>query len=177
MISFFVENWQYIVSGGAALLSMSYLLINILNARKLRLEIQKLKRELEQQQSSRISTATLDEIAEFASKNPSSRKVRKFIQMKLSSLQDEGSPIALPEAKASQIISALAFVERRLSTEGLEHLLFGALAFLVYLPAAISIVDSFAYFNHDSLLFVAAVYGVWCGISFLGAIPFVLMFD
>ncbi len=61
---FLVNSWSSAATLGAALVTLSYFIVNILRTRKLKLEILKLRAEVEQDQG-QLSQATLGEIDKY----------------------------------------------------------------------------------------------------------------
>jgi HAMP domain-containing protein len=110
-----VAKFQYFGLAGTAFLALSYFVVNFYIARKLKLEIQKLRKEIEENNSTNIASVSLDEIVEFASKNPSPRSVRRFIRTMRNSLAEEGPKVKLDEVKTNQYSVALKYFEVRVS--------------------------------------------------------------
>ena len=74
------------------------------------MEIEKLRREL-QDQRTRVTIASLDEIEKFASTNPSAGDVRRFIKTKRQMLAEQGPPLDIPKAAAERYSAALIHIE------------------------------------------------------------------
>jgi hypothetical protein len=111
VVEFFRANWVFVSIGAVFAGAVAKWVVDIHNAEKLRLEIQKLRQELEQSNRLVIPTATLDEILEYANRNPNPSKIRRFLDLKMKEATSLSEAEYLPTLQATQYAQALERVE------------------------------------------------------------------
>lgn len=145
--SLIVTNWQYITAAAVFIAAFTYWLVNIYNITKLRLEIKKLRKDLEEKKATKIPVATIEEIIEFASKNPDPRKIQRYLHHKFTKFNQSPEPLKeLPSAQSQQLVEALAKLETR-TVLSLFDVIYGTTAILAMLVVLGKVFLSFNSFN------------------------------
>jgi hypothetical protein len=108
--TFITENWSTIAGVAVAIGGVTVFLTNLYTMRKLRLEIKKLKKELDEKKTSPISVAKLDEIIRITSSRRDLKRLRTLLMDK--SLHEEDiANSQLTEEQVSEYSKALDVIE------------------------------------------------------------------
>lgn len=156
LLSSIQSNWESIVAIGVFISAFTYWYLQIKTIGKIRLEIQMLKKELEEKGTTKIPVANLEEIIEFASKDPDPRKVRKYIDHKFSEFHQTSEPAKLSPSQSQQFAEALMEIDRSISISGNKLLLQMAISFVIVTIMMSLIIRIFGVTVHPAVINIFA---------------------
>lgn len=111
---FLQSSSAFIAAAGIVMIGLTLVLWTVYRIRQFRLEIQKLRKELELYHTSSLSLPELEEIAESASKKLDPRKFLRFMEKRLAGKQSSLSHAQLSAAQVREYSHLLTKVETNL---------------------------------------------------------------
>lgn len=110
VMEFIKEHWPIIAAFGLTISGITFWLVGLYRIGLLKLQIRKLKTEIEQNKQSPIPIATLEEIVEYSKSNPDTNKVKQLL-IKMSNIDYESQGLyKIPDELVSKYADSLSVV-------------------------------------------------------------------